>query len=1222
MLKKSLISITIAATLSACSGGSDDTTPTPPLAPTPAVERTINGKAIKGVISGATVTVYKYVDNEAVELTAEELTDANVTTGDDGTYSVTIKDYAGPVKIVLSPSDDTENPTTMVCDAPSGCGATAFGETINLTDKDPSFTLSSIAVLSEDNTEALKVNVSALTHLATALVESSEAAISAESIQNNASIIANNFGIVGDILTLEPSIVSAEGVANEDNEAELRYGLINAGIMSAIFSNEADNENVLSTKLAEAIADLTENNGALLVNQDDDAGFELSLADVLAGASEAIEEVRELIQADDTLTETDDVLAGLAQFDTNFENTVRHREANQGDDGRSATEIEVVTEGDPIAKAKAMVSDIRLFTRLFEENGAGSAISEGETYTALINTAGNMIDTEAESFLLLAELSEVLSDIGNELDDSTQTVFEISEYLSRDGAMGTITLNKEDLIFSVDAQVGDEKVILDVSLVLAEDDLSVMLNFAGSIESSGAMLTLAEGSHAKVMFDIAATREGIEEDTYQGEITSGELDLTLTLAQKATDDVTNPVTFTGIVNTTLLPVLNHRLEERSLYNYTNDGEEYSTYYEKETDTKILPEMLTLSGSFSSSSGNLAQATLTVNIDELEDYQTPAYQYIGAEVAEAISVVVSEDKNTVTATATDKVNGNFVRTVTFTPGSATGHWTSTTRTDTDDNNSAYNNYNFQISRSTQIINSEEIIVYRTINLPDENWASLEIVRSLNTDDDTTPDEFSHHRYDGASFNSAGDLIINETTYSVADILDTATASPDSVRGGRFYDSFEELADWHWLHPESLSNAAESFAFELEKWYPTIYLSPSDTVPSTGQLLVAITDNQEAIDSISEGNNTSLNATIGSEATIDNALSVEVTEDKNTVTTTFGNNTRTYTLDPGASSGNFVLEIDVPQSNYPSTKTITSSTVAIDDLDLPELHMRKDIVYAQNADWGNIELHKLVPEDTNSDGITDHFTHHTFYAKSQDTDGNYFDYEGSIIVPYVDNLNHYTLFETSYEAIDWTNSNFIYTTPYNPMAIDTAFDAFEGRVTGRFNSILSGYIESVGDVEVMLSGDDFNSITTGTTTFNGSVIYPEDKSIFENADTFLDVNAALSVDLVLGDYEVGVMLSGERTEFDDGRFSLAMSYNLPNEEAQRSFTVHTNSIKEGSNFSASNAEDVLFILNEGEPAADSDVIGSIVVGTSVTKAADIEDRNGVIVIVYTDGTTEIF
>jgi hypothetical protein len=81
---------------------------------------------------------------------------------------------------------------------------------------------------------------------------------------------------------------------------------------------------------------------------------------------------------------------------------------------------------------------------------------------------------------------------------------------------------------------------------------------------------------------------------------------------------------------------------------------------------------------------------------------------------------------------------------------------------------------------------------------------------------------------------------------------------------------------------------------------------------------------------------------------------------------------------------------------------------------------------------------------------------------------------------------------------------------------------------------------------------------------------------------------------------------------------MSYKLPGDQNMRKFVAHMKTDEEGA-FSVNNSEGVLLIMNDVEDST-SDVIGSIVVSSSATKIADIEDRDGVIWFIFTDETTE--
>jgi len=1200
MLKKSILSLAIASTLIAC-GGSDSPSSTPTTETPPPVEtsQTISGKAIKGVLSNAVITVFKYVDNEAIELTADELDDANITTADDGSYSITIKNYTGPVKVVLTPSADTENPTTMICDAPAGCGETAFGENINLTAQDPNFTLSSVTVLNEEDGTDLTVNVSALTHIAAVLIEADEEGVTPTSIQQNTSIIANNFGIAGDISILEPSVVNAESIAAEDNDAELRYGLINAGIMSSIFSNESGSEGVLSEKLLQASTDIAENNGALLVNEDEDDTFELSLSGVLSATSNVAEEMASRIAADDSLSGTERILNNLAQLETNFENTVAYENANVGEDGRSATEIDVVTEGDAVAKAKAMVNDVRLFTHLFDNTDDNQALSQGETYTQLISDAGDMIEAEAASFLLLAEITDFLSTIESVNENGTRTSFPVEEYLSLEGATGTIVVDETGLVFTVDAQSGTESVDLDVSLVLADDGLSATLNFEGSIESSGATITLSEGSHATVTFDSTATRTDIENDTFEGEITSGELALELVLAQKATDAITNPVTFTGNVNTTLLPVIRNTLSEEFGYEIINEEYTDIAYYGKGIDTIILPEMLTLSGNFNSLDEQEISATLTVNINELENYEAPQYQYIGAEIPDILHVNVSDDQNTVTITTSDILENGFTRTVTYTPGSKAGDWTSTRVTEFTNRKLQTQDWNFSITHETTIVNGAHIRTYKWSNV-DNEWANIQVIISSDTDRDGIDDYFRYKRQFGDRFDNNGHLVDGDSTYTLTDIINE-NFEPNGRNITHEDSTFQELASLYSFEPTELSNAVDVTIHELENYTSTtsFTLNDSDTLISIYPEL-----NSDILSLLSSGNNVTFPANITADAIVEDALTVEVSN--GSIITTIGEEIKNYSADT-RTEGNYTLTI--PSHYTDENIIINASTIIYPDLDVPQLDITVESQFWYNN--STTQLYSFIPSDDNNDGIADRVYLFVYYGGTINSDGEYVDENGNIL-HYVDFLTF-----TSYDNVNHYYNRALELLGNNPLRPNSLLDIFKLNTEE-----LNGYINTVGEVKITLSSDDYDTLeNNGTYTFNGINTSPDDTPLLENEDVFLDVNAALSLDVILQDYEVSIALSGQRTEQYNGQFTLDMSYKLPDDEMQRQFSIQTSSLTEGSRaFSASNPEGVVLILNEANESTESNVIGTIVVGSSAVEAAQIEDRDGTIVIVYTDETIE--
>jgi hypothetical protein len=1205
IFRKSIISIALISALAACGGSDDAKTVVEPPAPVP-VKTIITGKALKGTFANAEITVYKFVDGLPVALTADELDTADIITGADGSYSITVLDYNGPIKVKLSVGENT----TMICDAPNGCGNVAFGETIELSTVDPDFSLSAVSTVSADSGDTVTVNVSGLTHLASALIEADADGVSAETIQAQSSSIANTFNIMGSITELEPTgIDDTTAVVNEDNDNELRYGLINAGIMAALFSGEEDASAVLSEKLAEAVEDLVEHDGAFLVNQDNEAeGFELSLVEVLDGAGEAANAAAEAIAADPEFAGNTEVIESLEQHETNLENQSVYEEANEDEDGRSEPEVEVPTTGDAIAKAKAMVEDVRLFGHLFEvgtDSNTGIT-TEGDTHIALIDSAGLMIEAEAASFLLLADVTDALTEISMMVEAGTieAGTFPIDTYLSIDDAVGSITFDDETadggILFSINANADTESITLNATAAFAEDGLSINLDLDGSIESAGAKLSISEGSFAKVNLDSAASRAAFDEDSYEGEVTSGELSLEVILEQKASDTVTNPVAFTGMINTKLLPVTAHTLDEREDYVrdengqvvYENDEPLRRTIYIKKTETQILPEMLSLSGGFSSLEGSLIKATLTVNIQDLESYEAPEFKYIGASVEDVATVTVSEDKNTVVIETNDIMSEGSTETRVFTSEDVAGHWSMTSTSVIDDSETP--DRSFTHNRTTTTINGMTGYIFKVIELDSYVW--VEHVVPTDTDSDGVADYYTYNGWSGSYFDEQGDLI--DWNENIVEL------NNENSWGTAVYDDLDELFQAHALQGNDITDGAEEFAYMAQYRYRGYQRS---VLASGVEAEILFSENEDNFAAIAEGNTVSLSANITSGAMIEDALSVTISADGNEISTIVNNmpiSTITFTKE---SAGNFSYVrhwTDDQDENY--RQTIAAKTVDT-GLDTDEILINTEHSF-ENGAWFNSRQVKITPIDDDNDGSADRFMQFVLWGDHFTDEGVLVDYDG-IALSYD---NAYSDFEfTSYEDedINWSNNLNL---PFNPMTVNSALTIYKTHQAVY-------YLDGIGLLALKDNDEEYAALTMGSTTLLDLYnTHPDSDESLENEDVFLDLSAALSLEATLGDYQVKLMLSGQRTAFDDGKFDLEMSYKLPNDENIRKFIAHMKTDGDGS-FSVNNSEGVLLIMNASNDPT-SDVIGTIVVGSSATKVADIENRDGVIWFVFTDETTE--
>lgn len=1209
---------------------------------------TITGQAVKGVLANAKVTVYKFDENgDPVALDpTTELKDGEITTDNLGNYSFVVLDYTGPIKVELSPSTDPANPTTMICDAPAGCGDTAFGATIDLTVADPDFKLAAISIVDNESAGEVKMNVSALTHLAAELIEADDAGVTAGTVTEQSTKIANTFGIEGDITQLEATVTTDAGaVAGEDNEAELRLGLINAGIMAAMFSGETDDAAVLSKKLTKIAKDLIDNDGGLLVNQDEDKdGFELAISDVLKGASDAAASAGDLIKADDTLTGTEKILGELAQEETDLANEKAYQESNVGDDGLSEVVTEKLTDGDAVTKAKAMVSDVRLFKHLFDDTTAeGKGVkTQGEEYLDLMTKAGAMIELESESFNLLAQISNAIAALSAQHDAGTlskvdaKSGIDIVTYLTTPGAVGTITFEEETatggILFKVDATSGSEKVTLNTASEFTEDKKGITLSFDGSIESAGAMFTLKEGSLAQIKLDTAASRTALEDDTYQGELVSGELKLDITLEQKTTSTVTDPVTFSGMLHTKLLPVGERVLDEQRTESFVDNGngqqvsEVNISYGRPEIETFILPEMLNLSGAFSSLEGDLIKATLTVNINDLADHKAPGFKYIGKEVDSIIGITISEDKNTVVITDADNISDKNKSTETrvLTPGGKTGEWTATSSVTAA--NAKEHNWGTGIERKiiTKRFDSglaEEGIRYTRayiLGTEDKQFGFKSIlITPIDNDNNGSTDNYKfeafNHRdgksYDGTSLDTLIDANANILT------SDGAIHPGGTAQNLGEYPSIEAFlkanANQLVANPLTVTNGAELLAQTITNWWSN---KRSLIVNDIG--IATSFFNEDELKDIAAGKFTELTPVAYlTEPLIKDAFTITVSDDGKNVVAKDSAHTRTFTMDY-TSPGNFTFNRETHKNS--NLEFSDQRTYATNDkgLDLKELTiLRKRSFEGQEQSYvftritpvddghnGNVandgKADKLIRSITFSDYINDNNV-------LSDKDGN----------PITESGPHF--YADSYEQ---EPRNFF--APFNAFTTTNALSAYQSWLKNTRSSTLTTWVDDIGFIENRLSSEEINTLAVNSTTmFDGFNTEADARTSLEDKENFLKGNAALTLEAILGDYQVKVQLSGEKIALEDGKFNLDMSYRLPGADTQRSFAVQHDTTVKG-RLTANNTDGVVLVLNEpDEDATGTQVLGRILVGPTAIVAATIEDRgNGLVVIVYSDETTE--
>lgn len=339
-------------------------------------------------------------------------------------------------------------------------------------------------------------------------------------------------------------------------------------------------------------------------------------------------------------------------------------------------------------------------------------------------------------------------------------------------------------------------------------------------------------------------------------------------------------------------------------------------------------------------------------------------------------------------------------------------------------------------------------------------------------------------------------------------------------------------------------------------------------------------------------------------IEDVFTITVSDDSNTVTVKDDTYTRVYGVDY-TKTANFTFTRHVTSNMGGQVTDIRTFSTNDVDLDVEEVLINRHASFGIDDEF--YLLVRITPIDENNDGLADYFTQSYTYSDYMNEEGVLVDEDGIALIE-----NPFYAFDT------WESAELHWQIPFNPFSTTNALEAYKQFIVNGRGSYLTTYIDGVGSVEAELSAEDIASIVIGSRTFSGVNTHPDSDESLENEDVFLDLSAALSLEATLGHYQVNLMLSGQRTAFDDGKFDLEMSYKLPGDQNMRKFVAHMKTDEEGA-FSVNNSEGVLLIMNDVEDST-SDVIGSIVVSSSATKIADIEDRDGVIWFIFTDETTE--
>lgn len=506
--KSCLVSAVAVAMLAGCGGGGGGGKKGDSAAQQQPV--TVSGAAAKGIIKNGVVTIYGVNANgqRGAELAQGRTSET------DGTYSLTVSGYRGPVIVEITALEVGEEgyPSVMVCDIPgtNSCHDDAedandigFGEDYELL---PGFKLKAV-VPDVSSGQNVTTNVTALTDMAARLAE--DVGIRRDSVHMANSKVRALFELApnADITTLPVvDVTKNESLAGAEKDA-LKAALLSASVLAAA---KKDGHSI-ETAHAELSANFVGNNGQLM--KKDDTDTQTTLAEILGEIDGLLTEIDSLegdlpdeLQSIIGTIETD---LGAIQYD-----------ADRAEPG-SLTETEPDEDllGDGFQKAKALVKDLRDLSTAASLEG----IRDGSTIFARnLETASDVISADA------GRAVEALSLVATAIREAAAANEEGETYTAENGieiavasVSGVRTYSFEGDIVVSDDEGGHTQTVSLTSTGFfnlhedyeEEDDwdqesgegswmdsgnatLAANLTINGTVENTAVSLTIKEGSRA------------------------------------------------------------------------------------------------------------------------------------------------------------------------------------------------------------------------------------------------------------------------------------------------------------------------------------------------------------------------------------------------------------------------------------------------------------------------------------------------------------------------------------------------------------------------------------------------------------------------------------------------------------------------------------------------------------------------------------------------------
>lgn len=547
MQKHFKVSILAAALLAAgCGGGGGGGTAAQP------EPLAVTGTAVKGIIIGGVVEAFAITDGQVADTPL-----ATTTTDASGNYSLELPgDFSGDIKILVR---GAESGSSMKCDLAAGCDSDGdgtadaqFGESVALT---PAFSLSA---LRPNVAGEVAVNVTALTDLATRLAEQNPNGLDVTSIEGANSQVANLFGITGDLSALPViDLTDGESLAAVSDNSARRAALLSAGLLQAASSSGGQSMEEALTALA---TEFLANDGQLIVN-DGGADDSVSLSDVLSAVTAIITTV-------ESASETD-----LGEVATELESEAGA--AEQSAEGELTNAQPSPEAGSPaLTQAKAMVGDVR---SLVNASGLGVLETGAKAFGDNVEMAGELLEPDLDS--AVGALEQAVTAMAEALEEhmaAATTPTEAYSYQASNGVNVALTPAGDGVVLDVEETLDGNALAISATFDGTVEESSsegenswqdellvdVSLSAAGSISNSGVTLTLAEGSDIALDFTATESENWANSNNEQGwsyssdsngelQLNAASLLLDVSIAQAASEAVTNPLLFNGALELAL-----------------------------------------------------------------------------------------------------------------------------------------------------------------------------------------------------------------------------------------------------------------------------------------------------------------------------------------------------------------------------------------------------------------------------------------------------------------------------------------------------------------------------------------------------------------------------------------------------------------------------------------------------------------------------------------------